>query len=205
MCVMPRRYVQRVRAESADGTRRKVLAAARDAVLADGRLEFSVGEIAATADVARSTVYATFGSRAGLLAALADDSLRQAGLEAVIVEYMRPDAIDALEGSLRASCRMYGAGHRVFARLLMLGEIDPEAAEPLARTEADRAMGMASLAGRLAAQGALRDGLDVDRAADVLWVLTGFWTFDGLYSGRSLDADACADVLLGIARSTLLG
>jgi AcrR family transcriptional regulator len=202
---MTRRYVQRTRAESAERTRRQVLAAARSAVLADGRLEFSVGEIAAAADVARSTVYATFGSRAGLLAALADDTLQRAGLDDVVAEYLRPDAVEALDGSLRASCRMYGADHRVFTRLLMLREVDPEAAEPLARSQGDRAIGMATLAGRLADQGALRAGLSVERAADVLWVLTSFWTFDELYSGRGLDADACAEVLLEMAWSVLLG
>jgi AcrR family transcriptional regulator len=202
---MTRRYVQRTRAESAERTRRQVLAAARSAVLADGRSEFSVGEIAAAADVARSTVYATFGSRAGLLAALADDTLQRAGLDDVVAEYLRPDAVEALDGSLRASCRMYGADHRVFTRLLMLREVDPEAAEPLARSQGDRAIGMATLAGRLADQGALRAGLSVERAADVLWVLTSFWTFDELYSGRGLDADACAEVLLEMAWSVLLG
>jgi AcrR family transcriptional regulator len=202
---MTRRYVQRTRAESAERTRRQVLAAARSAVLADGRSEFSVGEIAAAADVARTTVYATFGSRAGLLAALADDTLQRAGLDDVVAEYLRPDAVEALDGSLRASCRMYGADHRVFTRLLMLREVDPEAAEPLARSQGDRAIGMATLAGRLADQGALRAGLSVERAADVLWVLTSFWTFDELYSGRGLDADACAEVLLEMACSVLLG
>ncbi len=199
---MPRPYVQRARAESADRTRRQVLDAARQAVLAEGRLEFSVGDVAASAKVARSTIYTTFGSRTGLLAALADDALHSAGLGDVIAEYRQP--VIALERSLRASCRMYAADHRVFARLLMLREIDPDAAEPLARSQGDRAFGMADLAGRLAAQGRLRDGVTPEHAADVLWVLTGFWTFDELFSGRGLDADASADVLLAMARSSVL-
>lgn len=201
---MTRPYVQRARAESADRTRRQVLDAARAAVLAEGRLEFSVGDIAADARVARSTIYATFGSRTGLLAALADDALHRAGLEQVIAEYRQLDAVVALERSLRASCRMYAADHRVFTRLLMLREVDPEAAEPLARSQGDRAYGMADLSGRLAAQGRLRPGMTPERAADILWVLTGFWTFDELFSGRGLDADASADVLLEMARSTVL-
>ncbi len=174
------------------------------AVLADGRLEFSVGDVAATAKVARSTIYTTFGSRTGLLAALADDALHRAGLGDVIAEYRQADAVVALERSLRASCRMYAADHRVFTRLLMLREVDPEAAEPLSRAQGDRAFGMADLSGRLAAQGRLRAGMTPERAADVLWVLTGFWTFDELFSGRGLDADASADVLLEMARATVL-
>jgi AcrR family transcriptional regulator len=201
---MSRRYVQRARAEAADRTRRDILDAARAAVLAEGRLEFGVGEVATSAGVARSTVYAAFGSRAGLLAALADDTLHRAGLEAVIAEYQRPDAVEALERSLQASCRMYAADHRVFTRLLMLREVDPDAVAPLARSLDDRALGMSSLAERLAAQGALQAGTTVQRATDVLWLLTSFWSFDELFSGRGLDADACAAILVGMARSTLL-
>ena len=99
---------------------------------------------------------------------------------------------------------MYAADHRVFARLLMLREVDPEAVAPLARSLDDRAIGMASLAERLAAAGRLRPGLTAERAADVLWVLTSFWTFDELFSGRGLDADGCARILVEMARSTLL-
>ena len=201
---MSRRYVQRARAESARETRGQVLEAARAALLAEGRLELSVGEIAAAAGVARSTVYAAFGSRAGLLSALADETLHRAGLDVVIAEYRQPDAVTALERSLAASCRMYAADHVVFARLLVLARIDPDAAAPIARSQADRAAGMADLARRLEAQGRLRADMTPERATDVLWLLTGFWTFEELFTGRGLDADACTDVLLEIARATIL-
>ena len=173
-------------------------------MLAEGRLEFSVGEIATAAGVARSTIYAAFGSRAGLLAALADDSLERAGLADVISEYRQSDAVTALERSLRASCRMYAADHRIFARFLMLRDIDPEAAAPIARSQGDRASGMADLARRLADQGRLRREVTVERAANVLWILTSFWTFDELHSGRGLDPASCGDILVEVARSTLL-
>ena len=156
------------------------------------------------AGVARSTVYASFGSRGGLLAALADETLHRAGLETVIAEYQRPDPVDALERSLLASCRMYAADQRVFARLLMLREVDPEAVASLARSLDDRAIGMASLAERLSVAHRLRPDLTRQAAADVLWVLTSFWTFDELFSGRGLDADSCARILTEMARSTLL-
>jgi hypothetical protein len=63
---------------------------------------------------------------------------------------------------------------------------------------------MADLAQRLAEQRALRTGLSVERAADILSLLTTFWTFDELHAGRGLDAEACADTLVGIARKSLL-
>jgi AcrR family transcriptional regulator len=201
---MPRRYVQRARAEAALQTRRQVIDAARAALLADGRLELAVGDVAEAAGVARSTVYAAFGSRAGLLAALSDDTLHRAGLGDVIAAYRLPDAVEAVERSLAASSHMYAAGHRVFSRMMALAQVDPEAAAPIARSQRDRGAGMADLAARLAAQGRLRPGVSPERAADVLWLLTGFAAFDELHAGRNLNARACADVLVGIARAAVI-
>jgi hypothetical protein len=99
---------------------------------------------------------------------------------------------------------MYGADHAVMARLLVLARVDPEAAGPIGRLEAERASGMATLAGRLAAAGRLRPELSTDAAAHTLAILTSFWTFDELHAGRGLGADACADLLVELARATLL-
>jgi AcrR family transcriptional regulator len=201
---MPRPYVLRARAETATRTRAEIIKSARQALLASERLDFSVGEVAAAAGVARSTVYAAVGSRAELLSALADDALHSSGLDEVISAFMNPDAVVALEDSLRASCRMYGAEHRLFRRLLALGEVDPEAAAPIARSAADRAQGMSSLAERLAAQGRLRAGLSVEHAADTLALVSSFGAFDELFTGRGLDADSTADLLIDVARRSVL-
>ena len=201
---MPRRYVQRQRAAAAAETRIHVLDAARRTLLDADRLVFSVGQVADAAGVARSTVYAVFGSRAGLLAALADDTLRRAGLDEVIASFLLPDPIQALDLSLRASCRMYGAGQRPIRRLLALGEVDPEAAAPITRSNSDRAMGMSSLAERLAAAGRLRPGLTPDRAADLLSLATSFGAFDELVAQRGLDVEAAADLLTELVRDTVL-
>lgn len=201
---MTRQYVLKARAASAERTRREILDAAREHLLGAEGLDFSVGEVAAAAGVARSTIYAAFGSRAGLLAALTEDALVGAGLAEVISEYQRPGVVEAIEGSLRANCRMYGADHRLMARLLVLAEVDPEAAGPIARFEKERAAGMADLADRLANQGRLRPGVDVEHAAHVLSLLTSFHAFDELHARRGLEPDACATVLVAIARAAVI-
>ena len=63
---------------------------------------------------------------------------------------------------------------------------------------------MARLARRLGRASLLRDGVSVERAAHVLWVIASFDAFDLLYSGRGLDADAVSDVLLEMAAGALL-
>jgi AcrR family transcriptional regulator len=201
---MSRRYVQRARADAAQETRRQILDAARAELLAGSRLTFAVGEIAARAGVARSTVYAAFGSRAGLIRALADDTLKRAGLDAVIAGYQRPEAVSAMEQSLAASCRMYAAEHPVFRRLHVLAQVDPEAAGPLGQSHGDRAVGLTDLTRRLAAQGHLRAGISPAMATDALWVLSGFWAFDDLATGRGRDVDSCAELLVAMARDALL-
>lgn len=201
---MTRPYVQRARADAARQTRQAILEAARTAVLAEGTPDVSVGAIADAAGVARSTIYATFGSRAGLLAALSDDTLERAGLAAVIAEFLQPDPRQALERSLLASCRMYAAEHPVIRRLIVLGQLDPEVAGPLARSEGDRRGGVRMLAARLAEAGELRPGLDPESAARTLTVLTGFWAYDELASGLGLDPEAAAGVLLETARAAVL-
>lgn len=202
---MVRTYVQTARAESAQQTRRQILDAARAALLDEGGIDAGIGPIASRAGVARSTIYAIFGSRSGLLAELADEMVHRAGVDTVIEEYQHPDPVVALERSVAASCRMFDADRDAFARLHVLGLIDADAAEPLARMDRDRRMGMNVLTGRLAAAGRLRPGLTPDDAAHALSVLTTFWAFDELRTGRGLPADRCADVLAASARATLLG
>ena len=66
-----------------------------------------------------------------------------------------------------------------------------------------RAAGMASLAERLAEQGHLRPGVSVERAANLLWILTSFDAYDLLATGRALSADDAAGLLIETAERTL--
>ena len=90
---MTRRYEQRLRAESAAETRRRILDAAHSLLRRAPAKPISVDEVAKNAAVARSTVYTTFESRAGLFDALAAEIWDRAGyprlLEAVRVDDAR--------------------------------------------------------------------------------------------------------------------
>ena len=76
-----RRYEQRLRAQPADETRRRVLDAVYDRLRAAPAQPVSVDRIARAAGVARSTVYLIFGSRAGLFDAFAADLLERGGFQ----------------------------------------------------------------------------------------------------------------------------
>jgi AcrR family transcriptional regulator len=62
-----RRYHSPLRAEQADGTRRRVLAAARDLFLAHGYAGTTVAAVARSAGVSPDTIYVSLGGKQGLL------------------------------------------------------------------------------------------------------------------------------------------
>lgn len=62
-----RRYHSPLRAEQADGTRRRVLAAARELFLARGYAGTTVAAVARAAGVSADTIYVSLGGKQGLL------------------------------------------------------------------------------------------------------------------------------------------
>src|SRR5687768_12910275 len=68
-----RRYVLRARAERANQTRRRILAAAREALFTVPFDELTLPLVAAKAEVTTQTVRNHFASKAGLLSAVSDD------------------------------------------------------------------------------------------------------------------------------------
>lgn len=199
-----RRYVQRRRAESAQQTRERILEAARSSLRSGPLGAVKVDDIAREAGVARSTLYVLFGSRAGLFEALAVDLLEHGGFDRLVVAFRLPDAREALLESLRAGTEAYANDPDLARSILTLAATDPDAAVALQRFERGRWPGMRNLAGRLETQGLLRDGLRRDEAAQILWVLTSFATFDQLFRERGLSSATTAVRLQAVAARTLL-
>jgi AcrR family transcriptional regulator len=200
-----RRYEQRLRAQTAEETRRRVL----DAVYAQLReapaQPVSVDKIAHTAGVARSTVYVIFGSRAGLFDAFAADLLERGGFRRVLDAVADPDPRVHLRGGISGGVHTFAAHRDVFRALVSMAELDPSAVGgAMQRSEQRRAKGMMRLARRLARHGLLREGLSAKKAADRLWVLTSFDAFDLLSNGRGLSADDVACVLVDMAELSVL-
>jgi AcrR family transcriptional regulator len=198
-----RQYVQRARAESTDATRRRILAAAR-ASLERGPLgALRVDEIARSAGVSRSTVYLLYGSRAGLFDALARHLRYEAGFDALLDEFRKPDALEAMRGSQRAAVRMYAKLPNLARALFTLSSIDPDAVAAVRAIEDGRRPGQADIAGRLAEQGYLRSDVSVAEATDILTVITSFQAFDELFDGSGLPTETVADRLIAMAERSI--
>jgi len=164
----------------------------------------NVGAVADRAAVARSTVYATFGSKSGLVSALIDDTLERAGFQRLVELAGLSDPVEAIDRSLEQGCQMMESELTSFRRLSLLARLDPEAAVSLEKTNKGRLSAARSLARRLHQARMLKDGVRVDEAASILWLVTSFPTFDELYAGWGLDVEQVAQRLRSIVHGTLL-
>lgn len=200
-----RRYEQRLRAEAAEATRRRILDALYDRLREAPAEPVSVDEVARLARVARSTVYLVFRSRSGLFDALTEQLFLGEGWDRILEAFRNPDAGETLRRGLAGGVQMYAAHQEVFRVLYSMAKLDPGGVgQALARSEQSRAAGMARLAGRLAEQALLREGITPEHATHVIWLLASFDAYDSLASGRELTPEATADILVDTAERTLL-
>jgi AcrR family transcriptional regulator len=200
-----RPYEQRQRAEAAEQTRRRILDAVIERLRKAPAEPVSVDRIAEIAGVARSTVYAIFGSRAGLFDAVAADVLEREGYERLLEAKHEPDAREHMRVGFRTGTEMLAADRDIVRALFSMAQLDERAVgEAVRKREESRAAGMARLAGRLAEQDLLRPGMSVEDAEHILWVLTSFESFDLLYTGRGLSSSAVAELLFATAERALL-
>jgi AcrR family transcriptional regulator len=136
----PRRYHSPLRAEQADGTRRRVLAAARDLFLARGYAGTTVAAVARAAGVSPDTIYVSLGGKQGLLEGVL--SLARSDLEdpAQRDQQHRRDEVGALADPHRRLRRLVELSCETLARTsplhaVLRGAADghPFAAESCAR------------------------------------------------------------------------
>jgi AcrR family transcriptional regulator len=203
--VATRRYEQRERAEAAERTRRRILDAVIQQLRRSPGEPITVERIAAKADVARSTVYAIFGSRAGLFDAVAADVLERDAYDRLLEAKFEPDARDHLRAGIRSGVEMMAGDRDVVRALFSMAPLDPDGVgAAVRRREEERARGMRRVARRLREQDLLAPGVSAADAEHVLWVLTSFEAFDLLHTGRGLSPSAASRQLTETAERALL-
>jgi AcrR family transcriptional regulator len=199
-----RPYEQRARAEEAARTRMRIIEAVFVRLREAPAEPVAIDEIARTAGVARSTVYAIFGSRSGLFDAVGRELAERSGYARLLDAKHQPDARDHLRAGIRAYSEMLAANRDIYRALRSMAQLDEDAVGGVVRRmDEERAGGMARLAGRLAEQGALRKDLSIENAEDVLWVLTSFESFDALHTGRDMSIDRVVGLLIDTAERAL--
>jgi AcrR family transcriptional regulator len=167
------------RAEQARATRRRIIECARRLFLGQGYAATTLDQVAAAAGVAVQTVYFHFGNKRTVLkevmdvAAVGDDEpvplLDRPWIQAVRDE---PDPRRAVAIWLETSRAIFGRVAPLLSVVRDAAGADPEMAEQWRVNEEQRYIAHHSMAELLAAKGdALRPGLTVDEAADVLFTL----------------------------------
>ena len=199
-----RPYEQRVRAEEAARTRMRIIEAVFDRLREAPAEPVAIDRVARQAGVARSTIYATFGTRAGLFDAVGRELAARSGYERLVDAKHQPDARDQLRAGLQAACEMFTANRDIYRALRSMAQLDEGAVGGVvARMDAERAAAMKRLVARLAEQGVLREGLRPTDAEHILMMLTSFESFDVLYTGQGLSPKRVIELLIETAERAL--
>jgi AcrR family transcriptional regulator len=188
-----RRYQQRARAEEAARTRMRIIETVFERLRRKQPL--AVDEIAQDAEVARSTVYAIFGSRAGLFDAVGRELAERSGYARLVAAKYEPDVRDQVRAGLKAACEMFAANRDIYRALRSVAQLEG--------MDAERANAMKRLARLMKEQGVLREDLSVKDAEHILWMLTSFESFDELYTKRGLSTARTVKLLIETAERTL--
>jgi AcrR family transcriptional regulator len=173
-----RRYNSPRRQEQAAATRRSILDAAQGLFETQGYGATTMDAIAAEAGVALKTVYVAFATKSGLLRALWDLLLKGDQDDAAVAErpwYRQvldePDPVRQLQLNAHTSrvVKLRIAG--VLGVIRSAATADADSAALWKLIQSDFYDNQRTIVASLDGKGALRPGLDVAGAADILWTL----------------------------------
>lgn len=193
-----------LRDERAQVTRRRIADAARRLFARLGYAATTISGIASEAGVAVQTVYAVYGSKAGILDVLREDAMNQPEAEALLAEAMgaSPPA-RSVELFARSIRRRWELSGDVVVILRDAGTADPEVRAGVAATLERRRGGIRALVGTF--EGALRPGMDVSQAAAIVDALTLPEVYAELVDVQGWAPDAFEDWLASALSRELLG
>jgi len=173
-----RRYDSPRRREQAAETRARILDSARRLFEAHGYAATSMHAVAADAGVALKTVYVAFESKSGLVRALwhlllrGDEAEVPVGERAWFREVLdEPDPRRQLELNARNSRAVKQRAGSLMEVLRATAPAEPELDELWSRIEAEFYENQRAVVRSLHRKQALKPGLGVRRATDVLWTL----------------------------------
>jgi AcrR family transcriptional regulator len=199
------RYHSPRRADAAAATRSAILDAARELFLTSGYAATTVPQIARAARVAVPTVYTSTGGKADILAAL----LGPAVSDPAVAESLA--GVEATDDPAEV-IRIIGEGVRLtherhwdtVVRLFPQAQSEPGADQVYQRIldEYQEALGRA--ASRLDRLGALRAGVSVTEALDLLWFYLGSGAWMALCRDRGWSLERARDWLTDAAAKALI-
>ena len=208
-----RPYDSPLRKAQAAATRRAIIDAAATLFIERGYVASSIETIAEAAGVSRATVFTSVGGKKALLKKAYDVAL--VGDDEPIAFPDRPPslAVRAEPDPVRFLVGYAGLIIDINRRLAPIYEAvrgaasaDPEVREVFETIGTERRIGAGRVVGQLIAKGGrLRDGLDAEAAADVLWVLVDAGLFHLLVHQRGWTPERFQAWLAETIQRQLLG
>ena len=206
-----RRYDSPRRREQAATTRELILKEAQRLFERDGYAATSIAAIAAAAGVSTKTVYLTFETKGGLLRAVWHRVLRGARDDVPVgeQEWFRevveePDPERRIRLNARNSRAVKERAGAIMEVIRAAAPGDPDAAELWSRIETEFHANQRTIVDGLAREGALKPGLSVDAAADILWALNHPGLYQLLTAERGWTPEHYELWLVDLLRSQLL-
>ena len=182
-----------LRQRQAQATRAAIVAAARRLFAQHGYVETSVAEIAEEAGVAVQTVYKSMGTKAAILMALVDAIDEEADVPALGAGIASAtDPAELVRAGVRLTRQVSERCGDIVRALASAAPVDADAAAALAEGERRHRDGTASLARRLDALGALREGVSAEDAGVQISLLTSRHVYDELVRDRGWSYDKAA-------------
>jgi AcrR family transcriptional regulator len=158
--------------------RREQAASTRRAILERGYVGTTIRSIAAGAGVSPETVFATFGNKRSLLAAVMDVSIAGDEAPEPILDRDWVQALREEPSRERRVSTLARRGREILERRSALDEVvrqaaatDPSLTDLESRGKAERLAGQRQLLAIVAGVDGFRPGLDLDAAADILFAL----------------------------------
>jgi AcrR family transcriptional regulator len=182
-----RKYNATSRRLQADQTRDRILDAARRVISQKGFADATFEAIAAEAGVAAPTVYAAFGSKSGILRALLSRATFNSNYDNVVREALKSDdPVTRLRFAARIARGIFDSLRSEAEVLRGATAIAPDFIRERERIRYERQEGVVQL---LDQKDALRAGLSVPVARDILWTLTSYDIYRRLVVERKWSPD----------------
>jgi AcrR family transcriptional regulator len=197
-----RRYDASRRQEQARVQRRRILECAHRRFLKDGYAGTTLGAIASEAGVSVETIYKAFRNKAGVLKEVFDFSV--AGDDEPVPMSERdfahrlraePDPFKKLTIFADHMSESMPRAAPIFLLAKAAASSEPEIKKLVAQWKAGQLHGLGMLAAHLDEGGYLRQGLDGDRARDLLWTINSTEVYELLALERGWTADQYRDFL----------
>jgi AcrR family transcriptional regulator len=199
-----RPYHSPLRQEQALATRQRILDAALELFGTNGYGATSIASVAREAGVVPETIYATFGSKRGII----DGLIERAAPPQVVAELN--EGWSAAAGDPWAQLEVVAIFSTTFwsrndalAMVFRRGTGDADIGDEWAQRQADRRAGFRRLMSSWPSS-TFRSGVDLDRAVDILWALNTDELFHLFVRERGWEVEDYREWLLRLLRQEIL-